>query len=408
MNILVINCHSDNRGDEAAIHAMVDELNRTFGNIKITLSIRGVGTKYPNMPSNVTMIHQFNPISKKTNIAHQVALITCGKVVLSKTQKDLVHEIDKADLILHAPGGPSIGDTYYDDEPTYLKIFDLIRAMNKPYMFYAPSMGPFIRKERNKWRKLVLSNSEAVVLRDPISVGYVRAFIKDKNIIQALDSALQNDISINENQKKLEKYIELDNFIFKYKKCVGITITDLLWHPVYSQQLNLEAHIKDTFQNFVGMLIKQKYGIVFIPQLYGNGNDTQLMKSFCVSEACFIIPDDNVKYDAYFQQYLISKLYAVIGMRYHSNIFSAKMGTPFISISYEQKMQGFMNKINLEKYCIAIDDLSFKILQDKFEVLCAEYDKYREKLLKEHMNMKRESYRSTEVLVDIVKRLNLA
>lgn len=26
MKILVINCHCDNRGDEAAIHAMVDEL----------------------------------------------------------------------------------------------------------------------------------------------------------------------------------------------------------------------------------------------------------------------------------------------------------------------------------------------------------------------------------------------
>ena len=44
--------------------------------------------------------------------------------------------------------------------------------------------------------------------------------------------------------------------------------------------------------------------------------------------------------------------YAIIGMRYHSNIFSAKAGTPFISISYEQKMAGFMNKMNLEKYCI--------------------------------------------------------
>ena len=27
MNILIINCHTDNRGDEAAVHALIDELN---------------------------------------------------------------------------------------------------------------------------------------------------------------------------------------------------------------------------------------------------------------------------------------------------------------------------------------------------------------------------------------------
>ena len=43
MKILVINCHCDNRGDEAAIHAMVDELNKLYTNLSITLAIRGIG-----------------------------------------------------------------------------------------------------------------------------------------------------------------------------------------------------------------------------------------------------------------------------------------------------------------------------------------------------------------------------
>ena len=57
MKILVINCHPDNRGDEAAVHAMVDEINSAYPGAEITLAIRGAGTKYPNMPSNVKMIH---------------------------------------------------------------------------------------------------------------------------------------------------------------------------------------------------------------------------------------------------------------------------------------------------------------------------------------------------------------
>lgn len=87
--------------------------------------------------------------------------------------------------------------------------------------------------------------------------------------------------------------------------------------------------------------------MIFIPQLYGNGNDYDLMSQYVTSsESCYVVKADSDLYDAYFQQFLISKLYMVIGMRYHSNIFSAKMGTPFVSISYEQKMQGFMKKLD--------------------------------------------------------------
>lgn len=153
MKILVINCHPDNRGDEAAVHAMVDEIGAVYPGVEITLAIRGAGTKYPNMPSNVKMIHQFMPISSKAKLAHRIAVLTGGRVSISSNEKTLISEISKADIILHAPGGPSIGDTYYSDEPTYLAIYDLLIAMHKPYMFYAPSMGPFQREERNSWQQ---------------------------------------------------------------------------------------------------------------------------------------------------------------------------------------------------------------------------------------------------------------
>lgn len=38
MKILVINCHPDNRGDEAAVHAMVDEISAAYPGVEITLA----------------------------------------------------------------------------------------------------------------------------------------------------------------------------------------------------------------------------------------------------------------------------------------------------------------------------------------------------------------------------------
>lgn len=399
MKILVINCHPDNRGDEAAVHAMVDEISAAYPGVEITLAIRGAGTKYPNMPSNVKMIHQFMPISFKAKVAHKIAVLTGGKVAISAHEKELISEISKAYIILHAPGGPSIGDTYYGDEPTYLAIYDLLIAMHKPYMFFAPSMGPFQRKERNSWRKKILEHSEAIVLRDPISEKYVREFVPNKKISLTLDSAFQHDVNIEPNQEKLNQYMELKSFLEKHEKCVGVTITDLQWHPAYSKDSVIAKKIYDVFYGFLSSITKAGYGVVFIPQLYGEGNDYDLMCTFCCdTNDYFVVRANDERYDTYFQQYLIGQLYAVVGMRYHSNIFSAKMGTPFISISYEQKMKGFMGKMNLAEYCIDLQNLSKDVLKNRFDHLVDHYDEYKKYLCNKHVFMKAEAHKTTDIL----------
>ena len=351
------------------------------------------------MPSNVKMLHQFMPISVKAKVAHKIAVLTRGKVSVSSNEKALISEISKADIILHAPGGPSIGDTYYSDEPTYLAIYDLLIAMHKPYMFYAPSMGPFQRKNRNLWRKKILEHSEAIVLRDPISEGYVRDFVPNKEVSLTLDSAFQHDVNITQNQEKLNQYAELKSFLEKHEKCIGVTITDLRWHPVYSKDPSIANNIRNVFQGFLSSLTKAGYGVVFIPQLYGKGNDYDLMRKFCYNiNDYYVVTASDERYDTYFQQYLIGQLYAVIGMRYHSNIFSAKMGTPFISISYEQKMKGFMEKMNLTDYCIDLKCLSQGDLENRFRNLINHYDQYKEFLCYKHRFMKAEAHKTTDIL----------
>ena len=80
--------------------------------------------------------------------------------------------------------------------------------------------------------------------------------------------------------------------------------------------------------------------------------------------------------DAYFQQYIIGKLYAVVGMRYHSNIFAAKMGIPFIAISYEEKMSGFMEMENLQNYLIRLESMSYDGVIEKWDDLKSNYRQY--------------------------------
>ncbi len=404
-NILVIHSHNANRGDEAAVKAMVDELLMEFPDAAITISNNGF-VPYPNMDERVRQISRLPKLeSKIAQIEFFLILFTNGKVAFTREAKEFLAALKKADLVIHAPGGPSIGDTYYSAEKLYLWRLDLVRKIGKPYMFYAPSMGPFNDAGRNKKRKLILEGASAVLVRDPISKKYVENLLPNISVDLALDSALQHDINEEQNNHVYDRYNDLKGFLSKHKKCIGITITDLKWHPIHKSE-EIINFIPQIFEEFIVQKTKEGYGIIFIPQLYGNLNDTILMSRFMLNEHTFMMDAFTNERDTYFQQYVIGRLYAVVGMRYHSNIFSAKMGTPFVSISYEQKMTGFMQAINETDYCIDLQELSYDKLQEKFSMLESNYMEYKQSLMELHEYMKHESHKSTDKVVSLFKEMN--
>lgn len=403
MNILIIHAHTANRGDEAAIKAMVDELLVKYPRLNITISLTGI-TPYPNMPSQVKLIERFPKVrARLEQFEFFLAILTKGRFIFTKSGKEFLDAVENADLVIHAPGGPSIGDIYYEVEILYLWCLDLIRKKGIRYMFYAPSMGPFKITRRNNLRRRILTGAQKVIVRDPISLRYIKEFIPEIDVIQTLDSALQHDIDFDTNKKKFLKYHALRDFIEEHNFCIGITITDLQWHPLHKDKAVVK-NLSNIFHEFIEMKIKEGYGIIFIPQLYGTGNDTIVMNTYMKEKHTFMVDAFSDEYDAYFQQYLISILHAVVGMRYHSNIFSAKMGTPFVSISYEQKMKGFMQSINMEDYCIELVDISLQLLNEKYNMLESNYKNYKKTLNNLHLKMKEEAYRSTQTVIDILEK----
>ena len=97
-------------------------------------------------------------------------------------------------------------------------------------------------------------------------------------------------------------------------------------------------------------------------------------------------------------------MHALIGMRYHSNIFAAKMEIPFLSISYEQKMKGFIQNIHYDKYCIDIESLSSEKLMEMFFQLEQEYEMIKHQLHTMNQELRKESYRTTKIVLEELER----
>ena len=400
MKIVIINCHWDNRGDEAAIRAMIDELRVKYPSADIYVQ-RALG-EFGSFPENehVKVLPPFPIGGKKRRIQEQISIETKGKINLTSGAKAFYKAINGADIVLHAPGGPSIGDIYMPQETIKLRRLLAVKKAGVPYAFYAPSMGPFKNAERNPVRKEILEGASLICLREDISAKMVKEFVPLTNPIVTLDSAFQHDIDINENEKKFNEYTELKDFVGNGQNVIGITITDLQWNSLYKGDGKTKENIRETFTEFIKKITGVGYKVLFIPQLFSEANDYVYMKSFAIQN-CYVMSD---KYDCYFQQFIISKIKAVVGMRYHSNIFSAKMGTPFVSVSYEQKMQGFMKKAGLLEYCLPISELSANSLSNKFEGMMSNYDKYKSLLAIKKAEFKKESSKTTELFCQILNK----
>lgn len=66
---------------------------------------------------------------------------------------------------------------------------------------------------------------------------------------------------------------------------------------------------------------------------------------------------------------LMSRATAVIGMRLHSIIFSTLAKTPFIALSYSEKVHAFARTIDMEDFVLDWSLLTLKDLQDRFKIL---------------------------------------
>lgn len=398
---LFINCAWNNRGDEAAFRALIDALKESYGKKMEITFIWGYEdvAQFPYSLDEMPREMETGHFSRRDIPAFLLAFISRGKICINNRMKKLCNSYTGADMALISPGGPSIGDLYPQAEISILMCIMMLKRMRIPYIFCAPSGGPYNNRFRNIFRKYVYRNAEFVCFREEMSAKYYETLKIEKKPYVTLDNAFQNKIDSTAQSAKLEQYTKLKEFMQKHEKCVGITITTLNFTKHKNNYVLIE-NIKQTFTEEIQCLTDNGYGVVFIPQLFGEGNDSDLMSEFC-TDNCFLVSDEQ-EYDCYFQQYLISKLYAVIGMRYHSNIFSAKMCTPFISISYEQKMQGFMEIAGLSDYCLPVEELSFRLLQKKFELLCANYEQYNEKLHEINKKLTKKSKQTTTYICDFI------
>lgn len=357
MKILLIDQPLWNRGDESAHKGLIRSLIKAIPNTAIKVmeidveqaAIDEFDMKLPQV--HFVNLHSINKECSMRIFYHAYEYYIGWLLLWLPIGRKIKKLYEDADIIIMAPGGINLGGF---QDWKHLSLLLIARKMNKKLVYYGRSIGPFSDKnwKQRRFKKLAcnaLNYCEFVSLRDEKSVQVA----KELNIpcVPTVDSAFLDSTEV-------EIPVEIQKLIGNNPYIVFVP-NELRWHYAFQ---NVEASdINNFYVRLVGIMQKHypKHKIVMLPQTNNQTRNDydyfyELRDIFPNREDIVVIPDT---YSSDIQQAVIKQAILMVGARYHSIVFAINQGIPFISLCYEHKMSGLLEKLWETKRIIDITSI---------------------------------------------------
>ncbi len=304
-----------NAGDEAMLSAIIGSLRDIIHDVHITV-ITG-NCQMTKTYHNVHAVHRMNVFSIAAAIRRCDILISGGGSLLQNVT--------------------SSRSLYY-----YLWIMKIALLFHKPVMLYAQGIGPVRGNNARKAVRRVLQRVAVIGVRDSDSKQELTALGVTKPPVHVTADAV---LSMHPVDTRTGRYLLQQAGITGIDPCLGIAVRDWQGLRGYKEELAKEA---DTLRQTTGCRI------IFIPMQYPAdvkaGEDiAALMKT----EATVL----KARYSTVEFMSLMGCMDAVIANRLHALVFASLMGVPVTAISYDPKIDSFIQLIG-EALCGHVDDVT--------------------------------------------------
>ena len=297
-----------NAGDEAMLYSIIRSLQITFQNPEITV-ISG-NPKATKEEFEVKTISRFDGIKILRAIWNTDILISGGG--------SLLQDVTSGKSILY-----------------YMLIILLGVIFRKKVFLFAQGIGPVRYRVTRVVLKHVLNHVDFITVRDKESKGFLTRLGVKEPIYHTADAVmLLPSVSLVEGRKILqEQKIPLD------KKLIGISVRK--WKELDKW--------KKEFRVFINKLLEQEDVVIVFITMQRPGDTIAARKIIKADNKRIFLLKGNYKVDELMS--IIGNIDVLVGMRLHALIFASLMHVRVVGISYDPKVNHFLDSINEECLC---------------------------------------------------------
>lgn len=261
----------------------------------------------------------------------------------------------KAKLFVYGGGNIIQDSTSSRSLLFYLGTAWLAKKLKLKIMFYANGIGPINKSVNAEHSRKILNMADVITVREKFSFNELKkmgitkpkiALTADAAFAVSIDPAQLSDSSNFPGISMDEKYAG-----FSVRRCPGLEEQQ---HKKYEQAIAEAADY-----------VFSKYGLkpVFIPMEYNV--DILTIKSIVskMKTKSWIISQNRTVSETFA---VIHKMDIMISMRLHALIFAAYLNVPFVGISYQPKVDGFLEYIN-QPSAGNVKEINFERLRSKID-----------------------------------------
>jgi len=276
----------------------------------------------------------------------------------------------------------------------YLGLILITKTVKVPVMIYAQGIGPINKKINKLLIKWILNKVNLITVRDNHSkkllnnLGvsgpsiYVNSdpvfLLKKKNINHIID-----------NHPYIQNLINSDN-----RPLIGISVREYKSNGSDSKRIFAQA-ADYLIENYQAKIIF--FPFQFDEDVHINEEILSLMKNKAEVLKIKLEPEELLS--------VLSQLSLVVGVRFHSIVFSSMANIPFIAFNYDPKVRYFVEDLGLSELLLEIDeDTSLKNFQEKIEYVIENNDKIKNILLEKVNSLEVKALANNEL---VFKFLNL-
>lgn len=318
-----------NVGDDAMLRSIIDNLKLQKPDISI-------------------LVLSKNPIAT----SHNYGVNTVNR----KNMFAVYSSMRKSKLFIYGGGNIIQDSTSSRSLMFYLGTAWLAKKLKLKVMFYANGIGPINKFKNSEYSRKILNKADVITVREKISYNeLIKMGISNPKIVLTADAALAVKVlkDIDVEKSFVRQVLTCDGKYagFSVRKCPGF---EKHQHSQYEQTL---AELAD--------YVYTKYNLipVFIPMEYHA--DIQTIQSIVakMSTDNYIICNNHSVSETFA---IIRKMDIMIAMRLHALIFAAFLNVPLLGISYQPKVEGFLEYVNqpsvgnvkditIENMCLKVD-----------------------------------------------------